>query len=101
MVKQIKTAKDVIAFAKQLTKEGVNFHPDDDFNDYINLETQEPTYSKEDADFRNELMNQCFSVCEKNGVDIYDTMSEVALKEIGLDKFMPLPSAALTEEESE
>ena len=93
MLKQIKTTKDVVAFAKQLIKEGVNFHPDDDFNDYINLETEKPTYTKDEAEFRNELMNQCFAVCEKNGVDIYDTMSEVALKETGMDKFIPLPSS--------
>lgn len=96
MQKQIKTTKDVVAFAKQLIKEGVNFHPDDDFKNYINLETSEPTYSTEEAELRNELMNQCFTVCEKNGVDIYDTMSEVALKETGLDKFIPLPSAEYT-----
>jgi hypothetical protein len=97
MLKQITTTKDVVAFAKQLIKEGVSFHPDDDFNDYINLETKEPTYSKEDADFRNELMNQCFTVCEKNGIDIYDSMSEVVLKETGLDKFIPLPSTPYAE----
>jgi len=92
MLKQITTTKDVAAFAKQLIKEGVSFHPDDDFDDYINFETKEPTYTKNEADFRNELMNQCFSICEKNGIDIYDTMNEVALKETGLDKFIPLPS---------
>lgn len=92
MIRQIKTTRDVVDFAKQLIKEGVNFHPDDDFNDCVNLESQEPTYSKEEADFRNELMKQCFSVCEKNGVDIYDTMHEVSLKESGMDKFIPLPS---------
>lgn len=97
MLKQITTTKDVVAFAKQLIKEGVSFHPDDDFNDYINLETEKPTYTKEDADFRNELMNQCFTVCEKNGIDIYDTMSEVVLKETGLDKFIPLPSTPYAE----
>ncbi len=97
MLKQITTTKDVAAFAKQLIKEGVSFHPDDDFNDYINLETKEPTYSKNEADFRNELMNQCFSICEKNGIDIYDTMNEVALKETGLDKFIPLPSTPYAE----
>ena len=97
MLKQITTTKNVVAFAKQLIKEGVSFHPDDDFNDYINLETQEPTYTKEDANFRNELMNQCFSVCKKNGIDIYDTISEVALKETGLDKFIPLPSTPFAE----
>ena len=97
MLKQITTTKDVAAFAKQLIKEGVSFHPDDDFNDYINLETKEPTYTKNEADFRNELMNQCFSICEKNGIDIYDTMNEVALKETGLDKFIPLPSTPYAE----
>ena len=91
MFKQINTSNDVVAFAKQLINEGVNFHPDDDFKNYINLETDEPTYSNEEAELRNELMNQCFAVCEKNGVDIYDTMIEVALKETSLDKFTPLP----------
>ena len=47
---QIKTSKDVVAFAKQQIKEGVNFHPDDDFKNYINLETNEPTYSTEEAE---------------------------------------------------
>jgi len=97
MLKQITTTKDVAAFAKQLIKEGVSFHPDDDFDDYINFETKEPTYTKNEADFRNELMNQCFSICEKNGIDIYDTMNEVALKETGLDKFIPLPSTPYAE----
>ena len=62
MLKQIKTTNNVVAFANQLIKEGINFHPDDDFNDYINLDTQEPSYTKDEADFRNELMNQCFTV---------------------------------------
>lgn len=93
MIKKIKTTKDIVAFAKQLVKEGVNFHCDDDFNDYINLETKEPVYTKEEADFRNELMNQCFSVCEINGVDVYDTMGDVLLKETRLDKFIPLSTA--------
>lgn len=96
MIKQIRTTNDVVVYAKQLIKEGVNFNPDDDFNDYINLETQMPTYTKQEADFRNDLMSQCFKVCQKNGIDIYDTMSEVTLKETGLDKFIPLPSAEYT-----
>ena len=90
----MQTAKDVVAFAKKLIKEGVNFHPDDDFKNHINFETTQPTYSNEEAELRNELMNQRFPVCEKNGVDIYNTMSEVALKETGLDKFIPLLLAA-------
>ena len=38
-------------------------------------------------------MEQCFEVCEKNGVDIYDFSMEIYLKETGLDKFIPLPSS--------
>ena len=97
MIKQIRTTNDVVAYAKQLIKEGVNFHPDDDFNDYINLETQIPTYTKQEADFRNDLMSQCLKVCQKNGIDIYDTMNKVTLKETGFDKFIPLPSSTYAE----
>lgn len=97
MLKQIKSTKDVVAFAKQLVKEGVNFHPDDDFKDYINLETKEPTFTNEEAELRNELMDQCFKVCENEGTDIYSVMHEVFLIETGMDKFIPLPSSAYTE----
>lgn len=86
MIRKIKNTDDVIIFAKQLVKEGVNFHCDDDFNDYINIETKKQTYTKRRADFRNDLMEQCFTVCEKNGVDIYDVMGGVLTRETGLDK---------------
>ena len=67
MITKIETADDVKAFAKQLIAEGVSFHPDDDFNDYVNFEENTPTYTKEEADVRNDLMNKCFEVCEKEG----------------------------------
>lgn len=92
MTLKILTIDDVKQFAKQLTAEGLSFHPDDDFQDYVNLSTNAPSYSKEDADLRNELMNQCFDVCEKEGVDIYEIMMEEMLLESGLDKIIPLPS---------
>jgi len=92
MITQIQTSEDVKAFAKQLIAEGVSFHPDDDFNDYVNFKEDKPCYSKEEADLKNELMNNCFKVCEKEGVDIYDLMLEVTLIETGMDKIIPLPS---------
>jgi hypothetical protein len=92
MLKEIKNLNDVEAFAKELIKESVNFHPDEDFNNYVNLESNLPTYTKEEADLRNKLMNQSFDVCEKEGVDIYDFTLEITLKDTGLDKFIPLPS---------
>jgi hypothetical protein len=93
MIERIKTVKDVEAFAKQLIAEGVSFHPDDDFRDYVFFKENKPCYSEEEADKRNKLMEQCFNVCEKDGIDIYAVMLEVTLKETGMDKFIPLPSA--------
>lgn len=97
MITQIQTSEDVKAFAKQLIAEGVSFHPDDDFNDYVNFKENKPCYSKEEADLRNKLMNICFEVCEKEGVDIYDLMLEVTLIETGMDKIIPLPSQPYSE----
>jgi hypothetical protein len=92
MITKIETVEDVKSFAKQLIAEGVSFHPDDDFNDYVNFEENRPTYTKEEAEIRNDLMNRCFEVCEKERVDIYEIMLEVTLIETGMDKFIPLPS---------
>ena len=92
MIKEIKNTNDVADFAKQIIGEGVSFHPDDDFNDYVNFKDDKPTYTKEEADLRNDLMSKCFEVCEKEGVDIYDVTLEVSLIETGMDKFIPLPS---------
>ena len=92
MLTQITTIKDVEAFAKQLIGEGVSFHPDDDFNDYVFFKENKPCYTKEESEQRNQLMQQCFEVCEREGEDIYSIMLEVSLNETGMDKFIPLPS---------
>jgi hypothetical protein len=92
MITRIGTLEDVKIFVKQLVEEGLNYHPDDDFSQYINIQTDEPTYSPEQASLRNELNIQCFEVCEVLGVDIYDVAQEVFLIETGLDKYIPLPS---------
>lgn len=92
MINEILTLDDVKQFAKELTSEGLSFHPDDDFHDYINLETKEPTYSEEEAGLRNKLMDKCFEICEQEDVDIYTLMMEEFLLETGLNKIIPLPS---------
>lgn len=89
MIRKIKSTKDVITFAEQLVKEDVNFHCDDDFNDYVNFRTNRKTYTRQKADFRNKLMEQCFQVCEKNGTDVYEVMNEVLMIETGVNKFIP------------
>jgi hypothetical protein len=71
MIQEIRTINDVKLFAKHLTQiEGLSFHPDDDFRDYRTIENK-PFYSEDEAAFRNELMNECFKVCDKEKVEIY------------------------------
>lgn len=56
--------------------------PDDDFSFYVNYETKEPTFSPEEAAKYNDLMNECFDVCEKANVDVYDIMGEYLQKTV-------------------
>jgi hypothetical protein len=97
MVRRIKNSKDVAAFAKQIISEGVSFHPDDNFNDYVVFKTGKPCYTKKQAEDRNKQMDKCFEICEKERIDIYSIMLEVTLIETGMNKFIPLPSAAYSE----
>ena len=74
---KISTVEDVNKFIKFIYEDlEVNFHPDDDFNDIVNYETGEKSFNKKDADRLNKLVDDCFKVCEKNNLDIY----EIALK---------------------
>lgn len=49
----------------------INFHPDDSFGEYENIDKDEPTFSLEEANYYDEVMRQCFVVCEKFERDIY------------------------------
>lgn len=70
---EIASIKDVEQFVNYIYNElGVNFHPDDDFNDVVNHETGKKTFCKKDADMYNKLVNKCFDVCEKNNADFYE-----------------------------
>jgi hypothetical protein len=91
---EIRTLDNVNEFVIQLTAEGLNYHPDDDFENYVKIETGEPAYTTTEASLRNRLNNQCFIVCESAGADIYDISMEIFLKETGLERFIPLPSQA-------
>ncbi len=83
MINRIQSIEDVIMFTKEIIAEGTRIHPDDDFREMVNMETDEPTYTIEEADMRNELMNQYFDICDKEGTDIYGIMLDVYQKEMG------------------
>jgi hypothetical protein len=95
MIAEVKSLENVTEFVTQLVAEGLNYHPDDDFENYVNIETGEPSYTPDEVALRNRLNAQCFEVCESAGADIYDLSMEIFLKETGLDKFIPLPSQVL------
>lgn len=69
----ITSVADVKAFFHHLVDERkVNFHPDDDFADYISLDDQTPTFSDDEVILYNRLMEESFDICEVAGVDIYN-----------------------------
>lgn len=75
----ITSVVDVKAFFHHLVDEcKVNFHPDDDFADYISLDDKTPSFTDEEVAVYNRLMEESFDICETAGVDIY----ELALQEL-------------------
>ena len=73
---RIETIQDVKDFAEYIkVVEDAVISPDDSFSEYANYKTLEPTYTKDEAESRDKLMEQCFSVCECEGVDIYELLS--------------------------
>lgn len=68
----IKMVKDVETFFHHIVFERkINLHPDDLFEDYVSCEGGINTFTLEECAIYNRLMDESFSVCEKDGVDIY------------------------------
>lgn len=65
----ITEAAHVVKFIEYILSLLINFHPDDDMLSYVNIETDEPTFSVEDAKYLNDTIGQCFNIC---GEDVYD-----------------------------
>lgn len=78
----IKSVKDVEAFFHHIVYDRkVNFHPDDSFEDYIDIHTKEASFTSDECNIYNRLMDEAFEVCEREGVDIY---------EIGMNELFPM-----------
>lgn len=75
----VRTADDVKTFFHHLVYERkVNFHPDNDFTEYVSREDKSPSFSADEVALYNRLMVESFNVCENAKVDIY----EIGLKEL-------------------
>ena len=71
VLSNINSVEDVKEFFHYLTFEcNVNFHPDEDFANYISFENKTPTFTDEVMLF-NRLMDDSFDVFKKNETDIY------------------------------
>lgn len=68
----VNSIEDVQVFFHYLVYERhVNFHPDEDFKNYICYEDKTPTFSPDEVDIFNRLMDESFDVCSKENTDIY------------------------------
>ena len=71
-VSKIVNLIDVVNFFKHLIYEkNLFFHPDDDFNDFVQNKNCVPSINSDEAGIYNHLMEQCFAVCEEQGIEIY------------------------------
>jgi hypothetical protein len=69
---EMKTLKDVKKFFDYLVEvEHVNFHPDEDFKNYISLETKKRVFNAKQIKHYNDLMNKAFLLCTTLNRDIY------------------------------
>ena len=76
----INSLEDVKEFVRILIEdEDIAFHPDTPFEDYINLNTNQPTYSEEDAVLRNNLLEQAFELGNNLGVNTHEVMCDEGL----------------------
>lgn len=83
MKENISTVADVSAFFKHLVEvESLNFHPDERFENYIHIDTGLPSYSKEEVELRNRMMERCFEVCEQAGTEIYSIGYEILISKL-------------------
>ena len=79
---KINATKDVENFLQYLVNPqglnlGMSIHPDDAFEDYIH--NGKSVFSDEEATILNQTMAECFNVCERNGVDIYEIAYKYAI----------------------
>lgn len=84
MLQTIHTPADVVTFARHLIfDQGINFHPDTDFTEYIEKDGRE-VFLPEQASTLDHLLAQAHQVCEEAGVDIYELTSPLLWERLGV-----------------
>ena len=84
MKTEINTYQDIVNFVEQIINEGVSMHPDDNFHDVVELKTGRKIYTDTEAELLNNLLDQSHSICEKEGIDVYELFNSILKNRIGL-----------------
>lgn len=84
-VRTLEDVKKFFSFIYQKFK--VRVHPEDDFGEYINVETGATIFTKQQARFFNRVMNACINLCKRLGIEIYELAYDL------YDKYATPPSA--------
>ena len=78
MIQNINTENDLCEMLTEVISHlGWAFHPDDPMTDYVNRETGVPSYTPEEADRLDKLMDEAFDFCDLQGLDIYELSMEI------------------------
>ena len=79
------TIADVEQFFRFLIEEEkVNFHPDDDFHGYIDMDTRQKAFCDADCGLYNRLMSESFDACAKEGVEIDGIGIDIMCERLGM-----------------
>ena len=79
----ITTTEDVKEFFRHIVYDlDINFHPDDDFKDYVCVSTGDRTMDDDLAKLYNRLMGESFNVC---GDDVYDICCDLLKERLHLN----------------
>lgn len=88
MIQAIKTENDLRALLTEVISYlGWAFHPDDSMTNYVRRDTGEPSYSQEEAERLDSLVDKAFDFCEQRGIDIFELSMEIS-KELCGDIFI-------------
>lgn len=82
--RKIENIKHVQAFLIELRDANIAFHPDTPFEDYINLETKKHVFGPREVARLDDLMQQCFRICNKLNIDLYEVCISIAKLEEAL-----------------
>lgn len=79
MIQSIKTENDLRSMLTEVIGYlGWAFHPDNSMADYVRRDTGEPSYTIEEAQRLNCLMDEASDFCEHHEIDIYELSMEIS-----------------------